>query len=227
MFRYETHMHTWPVSRCGKVSVRDNLTFYKSLGYAGVFITNHFLDGNINIDRDLPYAQRIEFYFSDYEAALPIGQELGIAVFDGLEMSYEGTDFLIYGLHKDWFLTHPEIESMPQSQQLPLLMDAGALVIHAHPYREDSYIDHIRLFPRCVQGVEVYNACRRDLENDMALHYANSYGLIHFAGTDNHRGSACTRLGGMEAETPITDEQDFVKRVLAGEMKPFRLDLSE
>ena len=43
MYRYETHLHTAPVSKCAHASVRENLEFYKSLGYAGVFITNHFI----------------------------------------------------------------------------------------------------------------------------------------------------------------------------------------
>lgn len=225
MYRYETHLHTLPVSGCAKAGVRENLEFYKSRGYAGVFITNHFIDGNLNISRNLPYEERIEFYFSDYEEALRIGKEIGLAVFDGLEMSYKGTDFLVYGLHKDWFLQHPEIEGMKKTQQLQLLLDAGALVIQAHPYREASYIDHIRLFPRHVQGVEVYNACRTELENEMARVYADAYGLLHFAGTDNHRAGAMPRLAGMESPEPITDEQDFIKKVLDGTMKPFRLEL--
>ena len=73
MYKYETHLHTSPVSRCAKASVRESLEFYKSLGYDGVFITNHFLDGNINIDKSKPYAEKIDFYFSDYEKALELG----------------------------------------------------------------------------------------------------------------------------------------------------------
>ena len=48
MFKYETHLHTMPVSKCAHKSIRENLEFYKKAGYDGVFITNHFLDGNIN-----------------------------------------------------------------------------------------------------------------------------------------------------------------------------------
>ena len=62
---YETHLHTYPVSACAKAGVRESLEFYKSEGYRGVFITNHFLDGNINIDKSLPYEERLRFYFSD------------------------------------------------------------------------------------------------------------------------------------------------------------------
>ena len=75
MYKYETHLHTMPVSKCAGATVEENLKFYKSLGYDGVFVTNHFIDGNINIDRSLPYAHRIEFFFSDYEQALEIGKK--------------------------------------------------------------------------------------------------------------------------------------------------------
>ena len=78
MYKYETHMHTSPVSKCATATVRDSLIFYKQLGYDGVFVTNPFLDGNIGIDNhyfddnadttsSVPYEERIEFYFSDYE----------------------------------------------------------------------------------------------------------------------------------------------------------------
>lgn len=222
MYQYETHLHTSPVSRCARASVRESLEYYKSLGYAGVFITNHFIDGNIDIDPSLPYEQRINFYFSDYESGVKIGKEIGLSVFCGVEMSYKGTDFLVYGLDKKWYLEHPQIEYMKKSELLNLLKDSGALVIQAHPFREDSYIDHIRLFPRHVHGVEIYNASRKDFENNMAEDYAKSYELIPFAGSDNHVAGKQTNLGGMQSDTPVKDEADFVLRVKKGEMKPFK-----
>ena len=225
MYLYETHLHTYPVSKCAKASVRENMEFYKELGYAGVFITNHFVDGNINYDQSASYEEVLKYYFSDYEEAKEIGQEIGLSVFFGVEMSYRGgTDFLVYGLSPQWYLEHPEIKDMKKSEQMPYLMEHGALVIHAHPFREASYIDHIRLFPRCVQGVEIYNACRTDFENEMARQYAENYGLIPFAGTDNHVAGKQILLGGMQSEEPILDETDFVRRVLDGKMNVFRTD---
>ncbi len=227
MYLYETHLHTYPVSKCAKFGVRENLEFYKQMGYAGVFITNHFLDGNINIASDTPYEDRLKFYFADYEEGIRLGKEIGLSVFFGVEMSYKGTDFLVYGLTPQWFLEHPEIQDMKKSRQLPYLMEHGALVIQAHPFREAGYIDHIRLFPRCVQGVEIYNACRTDFENEMAKQYAENYGLLPFAGSDNHAAAQQMQLGGMQSETPILDERDFVHRVLNGEMTVFKIDRSE
>ena len=221
MYRYETHLHTSPVSKCARASVREVMEFYKKMGYEGIFITNHFLDGNINIDSKLPYEERINFYFSDYEAAKALEDEIGIKVLLGLELSYKGTDFLIYGLDKEWLLENPQIMEMRKKEELAYLASNGALVIHAHPYRESGHIDHIRLFPRSIHGVEVINANRNELENAMADHYADAYGFLKFAGSDNHVGAAQKRFAGMCSETPIKDEDDFIDRVRNGEMEIF------
>lgn len=216
-------MHTLPVSKCARQDVRQNLEFYASLGYDGIFITNHFLDGNINIDKSLPYEEQLEFYFSDYYEALKLSKEIGIKVFLGIEISYRGTDFLIYGLDKEWFLAHPEIMDMKKSDELAFLIENGALVIQAHPYREDRHINHIRLFPRCVHGVEVINASRPDFENAMADAYANAYQLLKIAGSDNHAGNNAKRLAGIETSSPLLDEKDFIIRVKSGAITLFTL----
>ena len=221
MYKYETHLHTFPVSRCAKADVTENLTFYKSLGYDGVFITNHFLDGNINYDKTRPYAEQIEFYFSDYEKAIEVGKSLDIRVFCGVELSYGGTDFLVYGLDKAWFLAHPEIMDMKKSEELALMMDHGALIIQAHPYREARYIDHIRLYPGHVHGIEVVNANQTESANKMAAIYAQNYDLIEFAGSDNHRGPQQTVLAGICCESPICSIEDFISKVKSKQVQIF------
>ncbi len=221
LYRYETHLHTSPVSRCAVATVADTLAFYKRKGYDGVFITNHFLDGNINVDRSLPYNEKIEFYFSDYERGVEVGRELGLRVFPGVESSYGGTDFLIYGLGKEWYLANPQIMDMDKRSQLKFIRASGGFVVQAHPFREASYIDHIRLYPDCVDGVEVMNACRTELENRMARLYAENCGFIMTAGSDNHCGKVQKLLSGMEFETPLSDEHDYVARLKRGEGRIF------
>ena len=223
MYKYETHLHTFPVSRCSKSSVRESLEYYKELGYDGVFITNHFLDGNINIDKTKPYHEKLRFYFSDYEEGLKIGQELGIMVFLGVELSDHGTDFLVYGLDKQWFLHHPEIMEMKKTDELAFMMEQDALIIQAHPYREAGYIDHIRLFPRSVHGVEIINSNRTDGENKMAKVYAEHYGLLAFAGSDNHIGANQEKLAGICCADPICDVADFIKKIKTGQTEVFEL----
>lgn len=225
MFKYETHLHTFPVSQCAKYSVRENLEFYKKLGYEGIFITNHFIDGNINHLAGDSFEDRINYFFSDVETALEIADEIGIKVFCGAELSYGGTDFLVYGLDKDWYLAHPEIMSMKKSEELPFLIENGALVIQAHPFREAFYIDHIRLFPRCVHGVEIINANRTENENKMAKIYAENYELLEFAGSDNHIADEQKKLAGLQFETPIKDEKDFCERVKNNNYEIFSISL--
>lgn len=223
MYIYETHLHTSPVSQCARADARETVEFYKSAGYAGIFVTNHFLDGNIQIEiRSKSYEEQIEFYFSGIEDAEKAGKEIGLAVLPGIEMSYGGTDFLVYGIDKEWCLAHPDMHRLPKSQLLPVLMEEGALVIQAHPFREAAYIDHIRLFPRQIQGVEVYNSSRNEFENNLAEQYAANYGHLRFAGSDNHAAGRHRVFGGMATETPITSVQDFIDRVKAGDAKPFR-----
>ena len=221
MYKYETHLHTFPVSRCAKAGVQESLEFYKELGYDGVFITNHFLDGNINIAWEKSYEEKIEFYFSDFEKGIEIGKAIGLQVFCGVELSYGGTDFLVYGLDKAWFLAHPEIMDMKKSDELTFMMEQGALVIQAHPYREASYIDHIRLFPRNVHGVEVVNANRTEEENQMAKLYAQNYNLIAFAGSDNHSAAKQKKLAGVFCENPICSVEDFISKVKDNQIKIF------
>lgn len=235
MYIYETHCHTSPVSRCGKASVEDTVNFYKHYGYDGIFLTNHFLDGNFNMEaRALSYEDQIEFYFSDYEEALRIGEAIGLKVFPGVELSYKGTDFLIYGLDKDWYKAHPEILDMRKTEELPFLMEAGALVIQAHPYREANYIDHIRLFPRSVHGVEVINSNQAWASNEMAAIYARQYDFLITAGSDNHWGSNAfnrlrekefrPELAGMCSDKEINSVQDFISGVRSGSMSLFLID---
>jgi hypothetical protein len=141
-------------------------------------------------------------------------------------MSNWGTDFLVYGLDKEWYLAHPEIYTMNKRELLQMIMAAGALVIQAHPFREAGYIDHIRLYPRCVHGVEIDNANRTAFENEMAKQYAANYGLLTFAGSDNHGEIEQVEFAGMQSETPVLDELDFVKKVLGGEMTAFHKNMA-
>lgn len=221
MYKYETHLHTYPVSKCAKASVRENLEYYKELGYDGVFITNHFLDGNINVDKDLSYEEKLAFYMSDYEEGKRLSAEIGISVFFGVEMSYKGTDFLVYGLDGEWYKNHPEIMDMKRSEELAYLTEHGAFVAQAHPFRLDTWIDHVRLFPHKIHGCEVINACRNDFENQMAKLYADQYGLYQIAGSDNHKGAQLKSLAGIESPQRITSEKHFIELVKNGNTKIF------
>lgn len=221
---YETHLHTSQSSACAMSTGSEMARACKKAGYTGITVTDHFFYGNSCVNRSLSWMDWVEGYAKGYEDAKKEGDRLGLQVFFGWEAGYKGTEFLIYGLSKEWLLTHPEIKDATIEEQFQLVGKDGGMVIHAHPYREEFYIPEIRLFPEYIHGVEVKNAThsnRRsrshyDPDQDaLALAYAQNYGFPMIAGSDIHNTDLL--LGGVAFARKIKDEKDFVKAVLGKE----------
>ena len=129
MYKYETHLHTSPASKCARASVKESLELYKSLGFEGVFVTNHFPNVSSTEENPTLWEEKMNAFFADYEEAKRLEKEMGISVFLGAEWSYQGSDFLVYGLDKAWYLAHPDLSGIKFSERLQLAIDEGALVI--------------------------------------------------------------------------------------------------
>ena len=212
MYKYETHVHTSEVSACANATGAAQARFYKSLGYTGIIITDHFFNGNSSIPRELPWTEKVKRFCLGYENAKKSGEEIGLDVFFGWEYSYKGSDFLTYGLDKQWLMENPIVMDMDLNSYCDFVRDQGGIVIHAHPFREASYISMIRLIPRKCDGVEIVNSNRTELENRMAAIYAENYDLLPFAGSDNHT-AAQDKLNGIALQKKITDSHEFVQLI--------------
>ena len=215
-YKYETHLHSSPVSKCAKAGIEESLKYYKSLGYDGVFLTNHFIGGNFRDEGLTTDAEKVDFYVSDYFEGLKIAKEIGIKLFFAVEMSYKHhTDFLIYGLSPEWYQEHLEVLNMPFPERLDYLKMHGAFIVHAHPFRNSFNFNSlplpISLFPHHVDAVEVKNAANSKELDKIGLYYAKHYKLPFFAGSDNHRGQNQKKLCGVITRRPINDVEDFVK----------------
>ena len=220
MFIYETHCHTALSSKCGAGSAEEVAEMYAANGYSGIFVTDHFLNGNTTVNEALPYGsyeEKVELYCESYrkvkEAAKRAGK--GLQVFFGLEYSYRGTDLLLYGWEEETLKRFPEILSLKTSEFIPFARERGAFIVQAHPFRERDYIDHIRLFTGA-EGAEIFNATEDDRSNNMAQTYAAAYNKARTAGSDMHRPHDQKELTGMAFETPLLNERDFIARVRAG-----------
>ncbi len=221
MYLYETHCHSGPVSKCAIVDIYQQVDFYKNHGFDGMFVTNHFMKlyGADHCEQNYTeeeYKENLDFYFSDYKKALEYGKEIGIKVFLGVEISHWGTDFLIYGLDKQWYYDHFEITKMGMKELLDYVAECGGFVSQAHPYRDSDYIDHIRLYPKNIQAVEILNGCQRNFVNKMGKAYAEAYGKYITAGSDNHRAENAPMLVAMTSEAPLNSVEDFVNAVKDG-----------
>lgn len=233
IYLYETHMHTKEGSACAHNTGAEMARAYQEAGYTGIIVTDHFYYGNTAVDKSLSWEDWVEQYCKGYEHAKEEGDKIGLQVFFGWESAYHGTEFLVYGLDKDWLKKHPEIKDATIEEQYALVHRDGGMVIHAHPYREASYIPEIRLFPEYVDGVEGVNASHkfrdkkapdgRALYDVQAQEYAAKYQLPMTGGSDTHT----TELlgGGTVFDRKIEDIHDFIRAVKNKESRPLQPEL--
>ena len=226
-YKYETHLHTSEASKCGSSQGAEYISVYKKLGYDGIFVTDHFFGGNTAVSHELDWKSRIEQYCSGYKHALEEAKRQNAVdggnfkVFFGIEQTFHGDDYLIYGLDKNWLLDHPDVESMNHQQLFDAVNREGGLMIQAHPFRLRGYIGAIHLHPREVHGVEVYNGGNTPDQNDLALVYAQTYGFPMTSGSDIHnigfaqeeKIEGTMAVGGMEFETLLTSIDDYIERI--------------
>lgn len=221
-FRYETHLHTCCGSACASASGAEMARAHKEAGYDGIFITDHFFNGNSAVPRDLPWAERIELFCRGYEEAKAEGDRIGLPVFFGLEYAARGAEFLIYNLDKAWLLAHPDIDRQEVREVLAMMRSDGGFVVQAHPFRERAYIHHIQLYPRDVDGVEGVNAAHTGAEgirmNQRAMAYAQLYDLPVTSGSDSHHVHQLFG-GGVETETPIETPVDYLHLMCSGKLR--------
>lgn len=223
-YLYETHMHTSQASACARATGAEMAQAAKKAGYAGVIITDHNWYGNCCIDRKLPWKKWVEQFCMGYEDARAEGERIGLDVFFGYESCYMGTEFLIYGVDQDWMIAHPEIREASIQEQYQMIREAGGMVIHAHPFREESYIPKVRLFPGDVDGVEGINAThsshlsrahnKREFDV-LAIAYANEHQLPITAGSDVHTTQILG--GGVAFQRRLSSVKDYIAAILSGE----------
>ena len=212
---YETHMHTAPSSACSDTRGRDFIARYIDAGYAGIVITDHFWGGNCGISRSLPWREFVCRFCSGYEDALNEGLRRNFPVYFGWEETFEGDDYLVYGLDKNWLLEHPEVVSWSRREQFEQVHAFGGCVVQAHPFRAASYIRDIHLAPFLADAVEGFNAGNTEPWNILGLRYARLTGLPVTAGSDNHHADRMTpeKLAGVVFDRPWSSLQDYIDAI--------------
>lgn len=216
MFIYETHLHTYESSACASTPAAEYPAYYKAAGYSGIFITDHFFNGNCRIPPMKDWKERIMAFCRSYELAKEAGDKIGFPVFFGWEANFDGDEFLIYGLGSDWLIEHPDLLTYSRSRQYDIIHGDGGLVVQAHPFRERPYISTIYVNPDNCDAMEAYNTFNYDYCNHNAEIYCRKNNIFMTSGSDLHlKGSTETEnLYGMMFDTPLKDEMDYVRRIL-------------
>ena len=225
MYIYETHMHTCQGSACGTSTGAEHARFYKERGYQGIFITDHFFGGNTAAPRTGKWKDRIDHYCSGFEDAWNEGQKVGLDVFFGIEQNFDGDEYLIFGLDKQYLLDHPEIEHWTRKEQLENVHAAGGCVIQAHPFRMRGYLNAIRVCDLYADGIEMANAGNTQPQDIYAAKYCKAKGIYTIAGSDNHKSHEGCKLYGVGLDTPVDSIDDWVAHIL--QKQPHQLIIPE
>lgn len=219
IYKYDTHMHTSEGSACSNSTAYEMADKFKSEGYTGIIVTNHFFNGNTSVPYDLPWKERIERYNLGYEKAKERGEQIGLDVFFGFEYGNGQADFLVYGLDAAWLYEHPEILDMTCPEFIDFAHKYNGFVVHAHPFRMENYIHSFTLCPRYEDAVEIVNASNRlSSFNDHAKEYAKWYNLPVTAGSDSHNTSNRFFPGGIAVDYKFKSVNDYIDAVKNGKI---------
>jgi hypothetical protein len=219
MFLYETHLHTWEGSACGVSPAADYIQLYIDRGFRGIMVTDHFFNSNCTADRRLPWAEWVKRFCTGFEKAREEGARRGLDVFFGWEETFDGDDYLIYGLDREWLLEHPGMIRWTREKQFTEVHKYGGCIVHAHPFRQHHYIHTVHLAPHCIDAVETANAGNNEaLYDAMADEYARILGLPAVAGSDIHNADDLLRAEpyGIELAEKLSSIDDYVRLLRKG-----------
>ena len=208
--KIELHLHTSEISLfCGKLTKEEVIDLYVKAGYDAIVITNHFSRG---VADEMAARHGITdftgIYFDTLRQAAEIGREKGILVLAGCELRFDcnANDYLVYGMDEELFRDREKLFRMTPAEFSSFAKDNGILFYQAHPFRNGITV----VPPEALFGIEVLNTHpRHDSRNDIALAWAEKYGLHKICGSDCHRvvdvGSSA-----IVTDHPVKDEKDLV-----------------
>ena len=216
-YLYETHMHTAEVSACAVSRAADQVRAYKRRGYAGVIVTDHFINGNSVIPINLRWDRRMDLFVAGYEKAKKEGVKRGVDVFFGWEYTLDGSDFLTYGLGPEFLYEHPDFDRLTIEQYSALIRSSGGYIAQAHPFRVAAYIkNQFPAAPELLDGVEVHNASMPADVNEKALAFAKLHGLPMQSGSDSHNVELRFPASGVALDQKAADIFDIIGAIKSG-----------
>lgn len=199
--KYDTHVHTSEISRCGKVDAKTLVHLYKKAGYHGIVITDHYTREYFDNLSYNSWNEKINEYLRGYVAAFEEGEKIGLKVLLGMELRFEenDNDYLVYGFNSEFLFKNPMLYKMNIKSFKKSIENTPILVYQAHPFR-------ITVTPanaEYLHGIEIYNGNpRHNSNNEKALDYATKYNLKMLSGSDFHQIQDIARGGIIVSEAP-------------------------
>lgn len=212
-YKYDLHVHTSPVSKCGDFSPMEVVDRYADAGFRGIVITNHF-----SLTAMAPCKSKeeyLDFYLTDYREALAYGKKKGLDVFLGAEMRFpeNDNDYLVYGIDEKDLYTAYDYLFTEYEKFYCEFKNENNIIIQAHPFRSSCVLKS----PDIIDGIEVFNMHPgHNSRVAVAAKLHAAHGGVVTGGTDlhhrDHEGSLFTCF----AEMP-QNEKDLVRLLRSGD----------
>lgn len=208
MFKIETHLHTNIASACGRLAPRQIVDGYVAAGYSGLILTDHYnRDTFAFLNVDLKGSgDMLGAFLQGYHQLSLEGQRAGLKIYRGAEVRFDGSwnDYLLYGYHDDLLKDPESVFTRGVEQFYERVKADGALLIHAHPYRNGGEPTSAA----ALDGVEVINAnYNQNNRNELALSFALQNGLLQTSGSDCHQKSHIGTGGILVDHLPENDAE--------------------
>ena len=212
-YLYETHMHTSEVSACAINSAAEQIKFYKKLGYTGVIVTDHFINGNSTCPQNYSWEKKMNHIMKGFIEAKKAGIRHDVDVFFGWEYTIRGTDLLTYGLGLDFLVENTDLAHLSVEQYSLRVRKNGGFLAQAHPFRNAFYIANPHpVAPYLIDAVEVYNASDSSESNSKAREFAKVNNLPMQAGSDSHRTNSYG-YSGIKLKERASTIQDIIEAI--------------
>ena len=212
-YLFETHCHTSDVSGCANIPAARVVEEQIAAGYSGIVITDHFNRYTFSRREWRGGEEAVQFYLTGYRRAKAAAGDRLIVLL-GMELTFyeNNNDYLVYGVTEEFLMAHPNLMELGIEAFSALARENGLLLFQAHPFRNRmTVVDH-----NLLDGVEVHNGNpRHDSRNDIALAWAEKFGLLQSSGSDYHELEDLHR-GGILTSSPITSNEELIAALKAG-----------
>lgn len=203
----DMHAHS-ALSRCCKISGKNNMIATKQNGMDGFILTNHY-DKSYLINGDkLEYAKR---YIDEYYNVKSCGKELGFKVFFGIEVTmskHNNAHILIYGVEPNWLLKYPDLYDYEIKDLFQLVHKYDGIIIQAHPFRKNI---NALLDINFLDGIELNShTINEGPHTKKILSLAQANNLLVTSGGDFHNDAPRAKCG-IYLPFEIEDIKDLVK----------------
>ena len=224
-FIYDLHVHSKECSGCAVNTIREMVRAYKEQGiYDGIVLTNHFGYK----PKEMSWEDYIMPYWNAYLEGKDEGDKCGLKVFFGLEQGYGyAQEILLYGIDLDFLLANPDLCDIHADEITKRVQAYGGFVSHAHPFRKRSYVPDvvIHMDMTLLDGIEVYNAGNREVDDAVAVEKCKELGKIPTAGSDRHSLNEFVKnpFGGVEFDHEINSSEELISALKSGKGKIFQM----